>query len=373
MAKRSTSAPLLSSLLLIAWPGVLPGQVHVPDRPLCNACSVEVRTLVGLGTFDGPGSLAGPPNQVMIDASGRYWIVDGQELPTVFDQFGEFAGTVGRRGRGPGEFLSAAAVLQAGTDSVLVLDLSTQRATVIGPDLMPVRGISLGSLGVINARAIAWPGEVVVHALSFSRDRTNWPLHHVSLGRNEMDVRRSFGPGNGEVRRGGSAAELLTTLANPGSASFWTSDVYAYRVAEWTPSGELKRLLERTPDWFPGRSRDGMGNPATPPPPRIKSIEMDSTGLLWVFAHVPAEDWRAAWAGVDGAASEISLRTLPTDRLYRTMLEVIDVDRQRVITRALLDEYVINALPDRRIAIYREVDGIPSIEIAELQMVGMSR
>ena len=46
----------------------------IPNEPNCPLCTITMRTLVTLGTEDGPGSLNGKPMSVNIDSRGRYWV-----------------------------------------------------------------------------------------------------------------------------------------------------------------------------------------------------------------------------------------------------------------------------------------------------------
>jgi hypothetical protein len=59
---------------------------------------------------------------------------------------------------------------------------------------------------------------------------------------------------------------------------------------------------------------------------------------------------------------------LPTrDALYETMIEVIDVDRARLLAQQRFDWYFISALPHGRIAIYhQQSDGTPVVRITAL-------
>jgi len=56
-----------------------------------------------------------------------------------------------------------------------------------------------------------------------------------------------------------------------------------------------------------------------------------------------------------------------TDRLYESVLEVIDVAAGTVIARAVLPEFVIDLLPDRRAVVYSTADdGTRSLAVITL-------
>lgn len=77
------------------------------------------------------------------DSQGRFWMVMGSStLVHVLDGQGRLVGLVGRRGQGPGEFQSPAAVVPVG-DSMVVFDVANARATMVGLDLQPSRSVRL--------------------------------------------------------------------------------------------------------------------------------------------------------------------------------------------------------------------------------------
>jgi hypothetical protein len=73
---------------------------------------------------------------------------------------------------------------------------------------------------------------------------------------------------------------------------------------------------------------------------------------------------------IDGGR-EYLVRAVIFDKLYRTYVEVIDPRSARVVTTHKIDGYVMEALPDRRVALYRvDENGIPRVQIAALTLSG---
>jgi hypothetical protein len=106
-----------------------------------------------------------------------------------------------------------------------------------------------------------------------------------------------------------------------------------------------------------------LGTPNSPPPPAITDVAEDSTGLVWVFVRVAAPTWREAWPAVGG---EFDYRQMSLDKMFRTMVEVIDPGRQSVVTRTVLNQWVVSALPGSRVASYlTNEDGSVHIRIEE--------
>jgi hypothetical protein len=359
----------LTVVAVLAGAGAVNAQmpVQVPDDPVCRGCRIEPLPLVTLIAASDSGALVGPPEAVVADERGRYWVMPGPGLPLVYDGSGQTVRVVGTRGNGPGEFsVPYAAALLPG-DSVLVLDRSGPRALVVGPDYRPVRTIRLTwPLGPIVI--LTWPTSVLANGNVGTPEGAGWPLHRVAMDGTDARVDLSFGSGRGLLRPG-RFAELAQRLAPARGGNIWASSVVSYRIGLWSPEGHQLRALERHPDWFTAGAGTEAGNPDTPPPSSISAIYEDQAGLLWVFVRVPASTWRAAWQGVPSGAREVSARQIAVEKLFATMVEVIDPSRGRVVARSRMEQWVVSALPGGRVACYGVgADGEPLIRIFELRL-----
>jgi hypothetical protein len=69
---------------------------------------------------------------------------------------------------------------------------------------------------------------------------------------------------------------------------------------------------------------------------------------LWVYTLVAATDWKKYWKPLPkDLKGELSASDAPEmDELYDTMVEVIDVKAQRVVTRSRLPFALISVLPN---------------------------
>jgi hypothetical protein len=331
----------------------------IPDRVECQRCAITVRTLASLGDSIGPGSIGSAINAVNVDAQGRYWVLEHQQLPMVFDRAGRFIAAPGRRGDGPGELGdSQMYVVPIAGDSILVL--GTGRATVFAGDLQPIRTVRLPS-AFIPVIIFRWPDLVLANGYVGSPDASGWPLHRLSFAAGDAQILASFGPDDGTLRPGQFSFQRL---APSGSNAFWSADWDGrYRLIRWTFPQEQALTLERRPSWFPRSSGSGYGSPQRPPPPRIAGILEDSTGLVWVFANTAAPTWRRAWPK-DNGAGEVEVGRLAHEKLFQTVVEIIDPRSKRVVARQTIPKYVLAALAGRRAAAYT-VDraDIPHIEI----------
>jgi hypothetical protein len=355
---------------VIAIPERVRSQAVIPDQVLCARCRIHLQRLVIIGSADGPGSLAGKPRSVILDGAGRYWVFVPGSLPAVFDSQGRFLETIGRQGMGPGEFRNASHAALLPGDSVLVLDWSQHRATVVGPDLRPGRVIQLPSAMLRwSMVATTWPDRVVANAILTAPNVVGWPLHYMSMRSDRATHLKSFGNNGGEMRPA-DPYHLGENLAPSSRGGFWAAQQAIYRVTRWDSSGRSLHSFERRPPWFSGKSNLRPGSHDIPPSPTGTALTEDAAGRLWVFTTVAARNWRAAWKDVPRAKTkdvrESSTAIGPDfTQLYQTMVEVIDPQRQRVIQRSSVGRWVVlQTLKDNKVVGYSEdTDGRPFLVV----------
>jgi hypothetical protein len=338
----------------------------VTDAPSCPSCSIASQALHVLGTSDGPGSISPGIRVVRVDTHGRYWVVSGDEPPLVFDSTGRFVRLAGRSGRGPGEFIRPRDVVTLPGDSLLVIDGANRRAAILSSSFELGRTIAL-PYPFAPLVILKWPDAVVANGMIATTASSGWPLHQVSFADQTAAVIASFGPDSGAMTPGAFAriAQVLTPSASPG---YWAADYLRYRLTHWTPTGAKTAALERRPDWFARPSELEIGRPDRAPDPAISSIAEDSDGLLWVFVRTPARSWREAWPKT-GPKGEVDYRSLANEKLFKTMVEVIDPRTNRVVARQQFDSWIVSALPNRRAAIYTtDADGVPHVTIVQLRL-----
>ena len=151
---RSLRSILVSSLLLAACAGgdadgaayaridtLATGRVQVantgkPRWTLETAWRLEQDLQIGTvaGDEDDPRQF-GRIGSVSSDSRGRIYVLDemAQEV-RVFQGDGAYSGTIGRRGKGPGEFTFASTLTIGPGDTLTVLDDGSMRYSVFAPD-----------------------------------------------------------------------------------------------------------------------------------------------------------------------------------------------------------------------------------------------
>jgi hypothetical protein len=114
-----------------------------------------------------------------------------------------------------------------------------------------------------------------------------------------------------------------------------------------------------------------LGNPNTAPPPVVAAIQEDQEGLLWVFLRIPAENWRVGWTRAPDGAREVPASLIDIEKLFDTMIEVIDPRAEAVLARERLKGYLIGVTDHHQVSIYAEdQDGNPIIRIIDVTLIG---
>jgi hypothetical protein len=340
--------------------------VVVPDAPSCAKCTIVTKPVVTLGAVDGPGSLSTQPSSVRVDARGRYWLTQDDELPMVFDASGKFVQAIGRKGESPGEFLGASSTLPL-KDSVLVFDGATSRATLVGADLRPGRTISVPRR-LWPGTIVTWPSLAVMSNGARDRHVPASPLVRVTFLPTEVQVLGFFAS-----ERLGLDVMLpqasMQVIAEARSGRVWTADgSYRYRLSQWTVAGTLERSLERKPDWF---ANPAFGSARSAAAPQTRAIAEDASGLLWVFVNVARPEWRDGMPKAGPGTHEVSMRQISFDKMYRTNIEVIDPRTARIVARREMEDFVIAALPNGRAAVYSvDEQGTPRVSIVQVALIG---
>jgi hypothetical protein len=357
--------PAIAATFVVTAP--ITAQTVIPDAPSCGACSIEVQELFRFeSTPNNP--IPGPPLSVTVDAQGRFWLYFREEAPWIYDQSGKFVRQIGRRGEGPGEFKNPFYGVRITGDSIVVLDAELGRATVISPNLQIGRAVRVPYPVTVMAVG-QWPSAIAA-AHMYNADRIGWPLHEISFDSATASLGKSLGVNRGELRPG-QYGSILQTISNPRSGAFWAADVGRYRIAHWRFDGSLQRVIERHPSWFQGESRVWMGNPTTPPPPLIRALYDDEAGNLWVFTLVARSTWQNYWPSGLQPGQELSPVLSPAPHLLRqTMIEVLDVHANRVVSRATIDAYVMHAIPGNRVVAYSESrNGDPVVRLMRFRLI----
>jgi hypothetical protein len=323
-----------------------------------------------LGGTGGSGLLWGRPLDVVQDGQGRFWVFDAKAEPVVFDAAGRFVAKVGRKGPGPRELGDHIGALALPGDSMLLLD-DRVRAVVVAPDLSVTRVMTARHL-LRPAVVIQWPDSVVLTGPLGTEGSAGYPLHLAGFTAFNIRILRSFGPQVSRPRGFTYPLEMFQAVAPAGNGDLWASPVLEYSLRRMSSSGNDRQILKREASWFVGRSKAWLGNPDSPPPPRLLGIRHDRDGLLWIFGQVASPRWKQAWARIPSGVREVPGTLIDREYFFDLLVEVVDPATERVLARRRLSWDAV-ALPAAAptVARYEEgPDGEPSVRIVELWLAG---
>lgn len=307
--------------------------IEIPAASACRACTIAVQRVAMLGREEGPGTIDGEDTHAAVDSRGRYFLWQ-QYAPTVkvFDARGRFMRTLGRAGRGPGEFRGVGAIRIGAGDSIHVFDANNLTRSIFSPSLAFVRSTRLEIPSEIVWLAMVDGGSFVIAAPIRTPARVGYPLHLVNgAGR----IVRSFGSTSGAFRPDIPYFDNRT-IAHGAPGQVWAAHLNQYRIELWSTEGRKLRELRRTVPWFPAYLANRAPSRSVPPPTLLGQVRQDRAGRLWVRIRVPDANWRRAVR--PGGPHGVTVSD--HDRYVDTIIEVIDPRRGRLLASRRFDAAV---------------------------------
>ncbi len=293
----------------------------------CATCTIGLSPIATLTSaadsvqFDAFATVAtGPHGEFLVAPVGN-----GAQIAR-YARDGMFVGTVGRAGRGPGEFQRIRHVTLARADSVLVLD---NRLTLLSPSFHYVRSGAPPSGIAPGDGVVLRDGSVVLNGQG-----PGTPLFVL------------FSPALHDPRPLDVALKIETgadrgfVMTRDGSGGFWAArEAYHYELLHFDSTGTLIDSLTPPALWY----EDWSYNPATPEDPtsvpphaRIGGIWRDAAGRLWVVGASADRNWKPLVR--QGHAAQASIPPLSTWRtLFDSHVDVIDPKTGAVLASRAYD------------------------------------
>lgn len=344
------------------------GTVVVERGDDCEHCTLDLDSLLTLGDIDDAYSIGDAATLAVVAGDCVVGPTDRDGELLLFADCRERPRPLARSGEGPGELGSIRALAPWRGDSIIALGYG--RATVLSVATGAGRTFHFDP-EVQGFRMVVLPAESLV---VINSDRST-RLQFVSL---------RFGGGRGPVF--GAAAEQAAdvrtrdrVLGPSRSGQFWAATTaYQHRVELWTSGGQLRRVIDRTPPWFPRYDSLALQQfwAATAarqrPLPSLRAVRESVEGLLWVAAAVPARDWQpdsvrqpdrltAAGERVTGTRSRLAH--------YDGVLEVLDARSGALRVSVSGEEMWAGFANDTLIYSRRETtDGVPQLVVYRMRL-----
>jgi hypothetical protein len=339
--------------------------VRMDSTIRCITCRIDLLLPIRLRGEHEFGTVPDRAFEVRAADDGAIYVAY-EALPTeihVHRRDGALVRKIGRSGAGPGEFKTAFDFYITG-ELLRVGDRRLRRITEIqrhtGSILRTVSGIPLpGPFIALEDGRFVLSGPVA------TRSSAGQPLHVYT--RNGL-WERSFGVSDPVLHQG--VRDLLFRAIEPsGAQTFWAASRNEYRLEHWDVSGRLLRILIGERAWFaPWFSTKQLEvSRETPPPTVTAGIWLDQRGLLWVLIGRAAASWRDSFTGERDAMGHPAR---DRDKLYHTVLEVIDPIAGTVVARHLFPYVVKFAGTNTVWRSWIDADGLPRVELIPLRLMG---
>jgi hypothetical protein len=329
---------MLKQVLAAGIPAMVTATVVAQERvvltgPTCESCRITAQQTHSIGLP--PDGLPGWPTAITHDSRGRYYLTipEVEAAPMVYDDGGRFLTRLGREGRGPGEYRYANYIVTAEADTLLVLDPSNSRLSVIGPDHTFVRSVAIP---VSAQRLVRLPGgDFVLNASIRDRERVGLPLHRFSA---QGELLASFGAVNPTVLPGDAFADLRR-IALSQTGDLWVAvQIGRYAFELWRPDGRRLREFTRSVSWFPDYGSAWDQTPGRAPYPRNRGIWEDTEGRVWIVSLVAAPNWEDGIGEVRRLEGKQIYTIADDQKAFDTIVEVVDPDLGQVLASSRFDE-----------------------------------
>jgi hypothetical protein len=203
-------------------------------------------------------------------------------LPRHFAPGGQFLGTLGTAGDGPGEFREPGVTLVS-ADSLIVFDNRARRATV----LLGGHTVRTFPLPEPLMAAIRLPDQSFVAGQATYQAGPS--LRHLSP---EGALLATFG--DSAVTPNHDSPERFLALGPDGTLWSAMSD-RSCTLTQWTTPGVERRRLTLCGAWFPPYDHYDFPTPDRAPLPRLTGLWIDQTGNIWLSGRVADPRWRTAF------------------------------------------------------------------------------
>lgn len=360
------------ALLLCSAPlgAQAPSARVIGNQAACPTCRIERSNSVVLRDVPRGDELVQPPSGV-VTGSGDLLYELRDDAVFVYRRDGRFVRRLARSGSGPGEIRWPAELWSLPGDSMLVIDLGNQRALVFAPTGAVVRQLAFPHR-LRHGIVVRWPDRVIMSGPVAAPSGAGRALHELSFAGRSATIVRSFGPTEAASPARDLALQHVFTRAGPDA--WWSMAPGRYELSRWDSALRPTSTLSRTPSWMSTASPMSTGTPDSPPSARVRHVVSDRDGRLWVYAWVAAPTWREAWAGArsSGGRGETSVSRMRIDKLYNTVLDVIDPSSGALVVSTTLQGVVVGAPDADRVALYQySLAGEPIVRVVQLRLVGV--
>ena len=158
----------------------------------------------------------------------------------------------------------------------------------------------------------------------------------------------------------------------PTGAAEGTSHWKQYVIELWDADGNTLTILERRVPWFtPLTGPEPAPQFESDPPfhPYMLDLSEDEGGRIWVLVRVPDANWRSGIRRGDTPDGPGGLIMVDPDKVYGTIIEVINPTDGIVLASQRLDNNLHGFSDNTHVHGYREnAQGVPTIGVLRMDL-----
>ena len=340
-AWRATAPPLIAAILSMYGSEAGFGQtvVEIDDDIACPDCRIETGSPVVLAApEDRLWFSSDLPPRVARDRSGNYIAGSllGDALIAAFGPDGSYLSSLGRIGRGPGEFDSDYPLLIDVGEGDTIYAFNPPHLHTLAPRAeAALDKVSMPVL-VIGAFVVLRDGIAVGAML-----RTEDGITPVQILRRDGTISAGIGAMPSEAAPGEPSLHRILARSND-HVDLWSAPVNRYHLSRYGLDGEEKTRIERDFSSFRPGVGFAFGAPYQAPiRPGVSDILQDADGLLWVAVRQAPQSFTPLMPNAGRQIAEMPLpQGLDMNRFLNTTIEVLDPVAGELLARRDFDEYV---------------------------------
>ena len=345
-------AILLISAILVsckkqgaAWQGTLQEVdgatvVKNPRRPMLgkDACSIKEDMSIG-SPGKGEEFAFSEITDVSIDGEENIYVLDRIEAHIiVFNKAGEYLGTIGRKGQGPGEMQGPMDIFITPSEEILVNDRGARFLHFFGRDGKHLRSISLARMPFFSRPKVGSQNNILARTLTFSPSRVSYILAEFDSRLNELFRVFSYEHDRASNILNMLPPECYWALRNDHSIIWGYSETYELHILD-ERGNPLRRIVkdyepvriteEEKIDW----ASSNYGDKGVPPNIRVAwkknhnafhSLDVDDSGKMFVQTYEKGADGSGYYYDIFDPEGrylarvllKVAIRGLRRDKLY---------------------------------------------------------
>jgi hypothetical protein len=173
-----------------------------------------------------------------------------------------------------------------------------------------------------------------------------------------------------KIARATSNADLRT-IGRSADGTVWSAHHSGYVVERWDLSGRLVSTFVREAEFLvPPPSPFVDGQVLRAPSVSVSGVWEDAQRRLWVFTLIADRNWRAGLVPIIQDGRTTGYRPGDPEKIYDTVIEVIDLATSRVLVSQRINSYVSRVIPDGTVLTGRhDADGFEYLDFFRVKLV----